>query len=1056
MQPCISNSAFEELLAGGLNQEESTRVQMHCETCPECQLRLDRMRADDALFRDLQQVMQPLRETPSEVESKDFAATLREHGYELKSEIHRGGQGIVFRAFHDSTHREVAVKQLTYKPWTSTEQRIRFEREVEVIARLSHPHIVTVFDSGVAADCPYFVMELVDGRTLDDYFSFQQSCPKTDIEIRDRLRLFRKICSAVSQAHRQGVVHRDLKPSNVVVDSSGAPKVLDFGLAKISENQPEQGLTQSGQFLGTLAYASPEQVGIRPDRLDVRTDVYSLGVMLYELLTHHMPYAIDLGLTATVDNIVNQVPTALSVSNRIIDKDLDIIAQKALAKDVERRYQSVDLLDRDLELYLDDRPIEARRDSNLYILRKTLRKHKRFVGGLAMLVSAICVALVVSLFFWNDAIDQRDVARAASDVAREAQQEAEFQSYVANIGAAKGAVLNYDAAEAKRRLQHAPLAFSNWEREYWLRRSDDSLRTIVQHDLYIHTCSIFPDGQRVVSIAGDNQLRVWSLESSQPDRALSLNVQGHLTAVNQDGSWIACVAEGTRVQVFDATNLVMLFDHESEFYVKDIEFLANNQLAFCGLDPTQGKGSIALWDPVSQESQTWQETHDVWALAAHPNEPIVAFAADRLGLLDTRQPGAITQLGEDGYFQDVKFDAQGDRLAASRFREVDIFDLESSQRVTRLKGHTMSVSGVCFVPGSDFVLTCSNDRTIRTWHAETGAQVALQIGHDQIVNSIECVADSGQALTASKDGSFKLWNVEPVENPRRLVYQSGIVRDIDFSPDSQFVATASEDGSVVVRHCDSGELIEILDHDRPVFAVEYHPEGSHIATAGDEFRIRLWDLEARKVEKFEGHSDRVHSLDFDDHGDRLLSGSRDGTVRIWDLDSKSPITVFDGHQECVHNAVFDRSGSYVASRSHHDCRLWNASSLDEVFLQKQRMGPEDYSLAFDPKDGRLAVGSSIEGFGRGFVNLVDQTTGKVAMTLEQHNAPIRDFDFKPDGTRAVSASVDAIKVWDIQRGEEVASLDGIESDVFCVKFSPDGTKIAAGLADGSILIWDSN
>ncbi|MCP3920031.1 MAG: serine/threonine protein kinase [bacterium] len=337
-------------------------------------------------------------------------------GFEGPNEIHRGGQGIVFRALQLSTRRTVALKLLADGPHASGRARQRFEREVELSAGLDHPNIVTVYDSGETRDGRrFFVMEWVDGVT--------PTAAALDLRVRDRVALFLKIAKAVHFAHLRGVLHRDLKPGNVLVDASGEPHVLDFGLAVPASIEPAEQrsrITVTGEFVGTFAYASPEHVSGDLARVDVRSDVYSLGVMLYEMLTGQLPYSVDGSVVDAVRAITEVEPLAPSARarNAGLDPELDAIALQALAKECERRYQSVGELALDLRRYLAGEPIGARGQSAWYVVRRSLRRHRVIASASLFVVLAIASAAVVSTVFWRNAVHAADDATGEADRAK--------------------------------------------------------------------------------------------------------------------------------------------------------------------------------------------------------------------------------------------------------------------------------------------------------------------------------------------------------------------------------------------------------------------------------------------------------------------------------------------------------------------------------------------------------------------------------------------------------------------------------------------------------------
>ncbi|TWT41853.1 Serine/threonine-protein kinase PknB [Phycisphaerae bacterium RAS1] len=313
-------------------------------------------------------------------------------GYKLGAEIHRGGQGVVYEAVQASTGRRVAVKVCHARSSSRDDELARFRREVEVLAGLCHPNIVTIHDYGAVEDCHYYAMEFIAGEPLDrwcDRWRSMGSPRELGDSIAARVAVFAKVGDAVHAAHLRGVIHRDLKPGNVRVSESGEPYVLDFGLAKlfaVEEDAAE--LTQTGQFIGSVPWSAPEQVDGGAARVDLRTDVYALGVMLYRGLTGRHPYDVSGSIRRVFEQIVSVEPLRPSALVPAIRGDLDVIVLKCLRKPPAERYQSADDLSRDLRHYLAGEPIEARRGSLAYLFRRRLwqRRVELAIATLAMLV----------------------------------------------------------------------------------------------------------------------------------------------------------------------------------------------------------------------------------------------------------------------------------------------------------------------------------------------------------------------------------------------------------------------------------------------------------------------------------------------------------------------------------------------------------------------------------------------------------------------------------------------------------------------------------------------
>lgn len=343
------------------------------------------------------------------------ARGLKVNGYEILKPIGEGGMGTVYLAEQCSPRRTVALK--TIRPGLVGEQVARrFRREAEALAKLSHPGIARVFEVGVAdafgSPVPYIAMEFVDGVPVTAYAG---ASPRST---RERLELAIAICDAVDHAHARGVLHRDLKPANILVDTSGTPRILDFGIARITEGEPDRGTleTETGQILGTAAYMSPEQASGDPQAIDERSDVYALGAVVFEMLSGRLPHEVHgLPLPDALGLIRDADATLLGTVVPTLRGDLEVVIAKALEKEPDRRYQSVGEFRDDLRRFLDDRPIVARRPSSLYQLRKFTRRNKALVGGVCGVIVALVLGLIATSFALSREADARRFAEQQTE-----------------------------------------------------------------------------------------------------------------------------------------------------------------------------------------------------------------------------------------------------------------------------------------------------------------------------------------------------------------------------------------------------------------------------------------------------------------------------------------------------------------------------------------------------------------------------------------------------------------------------------------------------------------
>lgn len=356
----------------------------------------------------------------AEIDAEGMAFLAADHfpGYELQREIHRGAQGAVYRALHRSTGRVIALKVLHEHALGGPLERARFEREMQVLAALRHPNIVAIHDGGSHNGRFFLVMDYIAGEPLDAYMTRR---PRS---IRETLGLFAAVCDAVNAAHVRGVIHRDLKPANVRVDAGGRPYVLDFGLAKWNvqapstldlesapssassacdpmRNSPPAAVTGTGQFLGSLPWAAPEQAEGSPTRVDMRSDVYSLGVLLYQMLSGRLPYRVAGPMRQALDAILHSSPSPLRELRRDVDDELETIVLKCLNKESSRRYQTAGELADDVRRYLAGEPIEAKRDSGWYRARVFLRRNRLPGAAAAIIVAMLLGAFAFSLAQWR-------------------------------------------------------------------------------------------------------------------------------------------------------------------------------------------------------------------------------------------------------------------------------------------------------------------------------------------------------------------------------------------------------------------------------------------------------------------------------------------------------------------------------------------------------------------------------------------------------------------------------------------------------------------------------
>jgi len=457
-------------------------------------------------------------------------------GYTLLERLHRGGQGVVYKAIQDATNRAVAVKVLREGLLSEAVDRVRFQREIEVLSRLKHPNIVTLHDGGSADGFQFFVMDYIDGEPLDVHVR------QRDLDVEATLRLFLKVCRAVSAAHLRGIIHRDLKPRNILVTDDGEPHILDFGLAKMTATgaaSEQGGVTVTGQFIGSLPWASPEQAQGDSDGIDVRTDVHALGLILYHLLAGRTPFDVTGSMATTLRNIIEQEPAAPSEDHPGLDEELDIITLRCLAKDRDHRYQSVVDLARDIERYLAGEPIEAKRDSTWYVLTKTVRRHRNVAILLAALVVLTTVYAVTMTAMYRQAMVAERRAEQSAAAARNSFRKSQKAVELLINDVATG-LRGVDGAETAQRMilekAHEQLL------ELLDQRPDDP--------------ELRADYALTLRGLGDTEQALGRYEESFANLQAALEIQRHLAATYPDDLEHQCELSIGLVRVGDLAGLI--------------------------------------------------------------------------------------------------------------------------------------------------------------------------------------------------------------------------------------------------------------------------------------------------------------------------------------------------------------------------------------------------------------------------------------------------------------------------------------------------------------------
>lgn len=784
--------------------------------------------------------------------------------YKLLQKIGEGGFGVVFMAEQiRPIRRKVALKVI--KPGMDSSAVVaRFEAERQALAMMDHASIARVLDGGATdSGRPYFVMELVKGVAITEY------CDKNQLPTEERLKLFMSVCQAVQHAHQKGIIHRDLKPSNVLVtlaDGQPVVKVIDFGVAKAMNQQltDKTLFTAYGQMVGTPQYMSPEQAEMSCLDVDTRSDVYSLGVILYELLTGSTPLESEKLRTAGYAEmqrlIRDEAPPKPSVrlstsgdkltviakhrsvsAEKLKSKvrgDLDWIVMKALEKDRNRRYESAISLYRDVCRFEAGEPIDARPPSIGYLISRTAYRHKFVISAAALIATTLTLATSFSTFWALRANTATTKANRQSEIAtalsRESDQRAEDYRqllYLADMRAAQAAWQENDVAGVQ-----------NWISKY----------------------ATAPPGKK------DLRQFEWFYLQNEVDRAQLDLVWEHK---NNAAHSVSCSSDG--LIAWALHGFIEVYDKKQRSVVDTFRTKADNE--FNPLPGIESSGSWAF--PFAIFSDKGREL-------AYPDVDL-----ETLVIHDFMNDREIRLPGHHGAVRSAAFSPDGSLIATgSHNGQVRIWDIQKGSVIASHSDHTDLIWEVAFSPNGDQIASASADGLIVVWTRATDSRRPLR-------------------------GHFD-----------RFTSTRGVI-SLDFSPNGKSLVSGGADRTIQIWDIESEQQLGVLwGHTDEVRSVRFSPDGKTIASGGRDGMFRIWDVKSHKCLRAQRASESVvHSVAFDPADSQLLTASFDGSIKSWDLDSLSAdISWTDARPN---NVAISPDGKLVAvcSRNRSKISIWRPS-----------------------------------------------------------------------------------------------------------------------------------
>jgi WD40 repeat protein/serine/threonine protein kinase len=990
--------------------------------------------------------------------------------YKLLQKIGEGGCGVVYMAEQEEpVRRRVALKII--KLGMDTKSVIaRFEAERQALALMDHPNIAQVHDAGATeTGRPYFVMELVRGTAITAY------CDEKNLSTRERLELFTKVCQAVQHAHQKGIIHRDLKPSNILVsvnDGVAVPKVIDFGVAKATTDQPltdKTVFTAFEQFIGTPAYMSPEQAEVTNLDVDTRSDIYSLGVLLYELLTGRTPFdpreLLQAGLDEMRRTIREKEPARPStrVSTlgseelttaakrrgleapkliNVLCGDLDWIVMKCLEKDRTRRYETANGLAMDLRRYLNHEPVVARPPSMGYRLNKSFRRNRLLFTTACLVGLALVLGGVVSL--WQ-------AARATAAVKREteARQKADRSAEIANQESeraraselvARQSLYAADMSLAYRAWQennlgvaldtldnHRPTSgqhdLRGWEwRFLWGACRSDELFNFATLPAGVTDVRISPDGKLLVAAGsyflGGAGVTLWDISS----RSLIATVEGG------DAAGSVTFSPDGKLLVYETIHHGMkLWDISTRHEIASFP-LKQTFPPFRGGLPPFGAG-----------------------LAFSPQGRTVAFhqGAEQIGLVDLVNKIPLAALnGTSAGITSLVFLPDGQTLVSGDLNGLIRFwsITDGGQIRTTFTNHTDTVHRLALSPDGVVLVSAGWDNTIRVWDPVGRRQIKVLTNHTSWVSSLAFAPDGKTMASASADYTIKLWDTGTWEEISTLRGSLHEIWSLAYSPDGRFLFSGAKDGNIKVWNGEPRRRNQPVLR-RPDDARDFFLFPGSLITAAwhTNSTFSLWEPgDLRLLGRFHNPPEEMLTnavaYAFTPSGDRLAMAVKQGEILIWDVRAERLVARLPWIRTESVSACVSGDGRRLCFAAPNRLTIWDLGTLGTP-MSLPKSPAEPYSLRFAGNGEILAVGN------------VDRTVEVWDLPHKAHFGPwkthhkegIEDIAFITSKNMLLTASDDStLKLWDIATQKEMRSFERAENAFFCVAPSPDGLRVAGG------------
>jgi WD40 repeat protein/serine/threonine protein kinase len=973
-------------------------------------------------------------------EKTDDGPTLPEQfdRYRILKKLGQGGMGAVYLAHDTKLDRRVALKVPKFTAGSEPENLERFYREARATATIHHPNLCPLYDVGEFNGTPYLTMAYIEGWPLAHFVRPDRRLPQAGTAA-----LVRTVALAIAEAHKHGIIHRDLKPGNILVDKRGQPIVMDFGLARwLNADKDDVRLTKTGAILGAPVYMSPEQVYGDVEHMGPACDVYSLGVILYELLTARLPF--EGGTTAVLAKTLIQAPTPPSKHRPDLDPRLEAICLKALAKQIHERYASMTDIAAALADYI--RADKLEREAGTSAIGLSASEKVTFSGPASSGSGTAPRS--------PSAADSRPaVVRPRADQSgsfpkdppsgarpREAERPTPSPSGRDTVG--PSAVVDFSAPSPKAFIPGA---------------GDDTSALADPSATFIRRVS--PKPPPLLKHIRQSRLKLWLMVGGV---AVLLAAGGVVAWLFWPGPPIGTV----RIQLNppDAQVSVDIDDRvvDPQLLAKPIELKpGRHTLVVSGGDfetlrreftTSEGENPPLTVELIAKPKKAVSEP--LPPPTAKLEDPFVGHVRPVRCVALTTDAARGVSSGDDG--------------------KLIVWNMAAHAPFFVVQASSQPIYAVALKGDGSRVVAGGADKKIRVWDLSSGAGAtpAGEVEAPAPVYAVALSADGNRVLFAGEDKVVHLWEPGQQQKPKGFAGHTGTVRALALSPDGSRAASGGDDGTVRLWDLKAGKDHKTLDgQSDTVRCLAFSSDGKRVLSGGDDRILRLWDLDKPGEPKLlHGHSGSVRSVSFTGTEKGVLSaaaGPYDNSVRLWDVESGKQTRVVGRHKDGVNTVVGSRAGAQALSGSDDGTvRLWDLNrastesalppptSLVEVrrlrMLDGPRAGMERVAVS---RDGRRILAAGADGVAR----IWDVATGSEVLALTGHTDSVRFVDFSPDGTRALTCSADkTARVWDAETGDLLRTFDGHKESVESGVFTPDSRFVVTAGADKAAIRWNAD